>query len=469
MRARVAILGLCLGLTGPAWPDATATAQTQSGPSDPIALSQTEVRALILRALDAGRQDLAGGLALELLRRDPQNAFAHMVMSTVLMQAGNLDEARRAAKLAYRHADSPRQRHEAARVVAATEARDARFVMGQLWMRRALQAAPSASTRDRAIHEYRALRSAARLRFQLSGQIVPSSNVNNGAADRINVIDGIPVVGILPATTQALSGTIAEVGGSFSYRLHEGEGFETRLTGTGQVRRVALSDEARRKAPLAEDADYGSTYGALGLSHRRALGPGRGLATATISFGQVWNGGERSYDVASGGLSYGFDLGPELRLTAGANYQVRHEDAAGLPDVETTGVSLGAIHTLASQDRLALTVGTTWAQSDNGQARSTARSARLSYQRAKPIGPVSLSASLSVTETTYHDYRILFWTVPGGREDTRSSAEVSFGFDGLGYMGFTPTLTVTSERTLSNVSRFETEELSVSLGLRSAF
>ncbi|MDD9742672.1 MULTISPECIES: hypothetical protein [Marinovum] len=464
MLRRVAILGLCLGLIGPAWSDSAPPA----APASEL-LTPEDSRALILRALSADRHDIAGKLALGLLRADPEDPFGHMVMSTVLMRAGNLEEARRAAKLAYRHADTRRQRHEAARVVAATEARDERFVLGQLWMRRALQAAPTAPTRNRSIHEYRALRSAARLKFQIAGQIAPSSNVNNGSADRINVIDGIPVVGILPAASQALSGTIAEIGGRFSYRLHQGAASETRLTGGGQLRRVRLSDEARKKAPQAEDADYGSTYVALGLSHHRALGAAGGLASARLSFGQVWNGGDRSYDLASGGLSYGFDLGPELRLTAGANYQIRHNDADGLADVETTGVSFGAIHTMANKDRLALTVGTTWAASDNGQSRSTERSARLSYHRAKPIGPVSLSAAIGVSETTYPDYRILFWSVPGGREDTRSSAEVNVSFDRLGYMGFTPTLKLSSERTLSNVSRFETDELSVSLGLRTAF
>ncbi|WP_417523149.1 hypothetical protein [Marinovum sp.] len=460
---RLAIAGLCLGLIGPAWSDTTPA------PVPSAELSLAEVRSLILRALDAGRPDIAGELALSLLRADPEDPFAHMVMSTVLMRAGNHVEARRAAKLAYRHAETPRQKHEAARVVAAAEARDERFVLGQLWMRRALQAAPSEPTRDRTKREYRALRSAAKLKFQLSGQIVPSSNVNNGAADRINVVEGIPVVGILPATSQALSGTIAEVGGSFTYRLHRDETSETRLTGIGQVRRVAFSDEARKKAPQAEEADYGSTFAALGLAHHRSLGGAGGLASARLSFGQVWNGGERSYDLASGGLSYGFDLDPTLRLTASLDYQLRHNDAAGIADVRTTGLRFSAIHRLANNDSLALSLGSTMAESENGQARAETRSAKLSYHRAEPIGPVSLSASFGVSETTYPDYRLLFWAVPGGREDSRRTAEVTFSFDQLDYLGFSPTLTVTSEQTHSNVSRFETEELSVSLGLRSVF
>lgn len=468
MLRRLAPFGLCLGLIAPAWSD-TAPPKPGTAPAASAAVTPTAARALILRALEAGRLDVAGGLALKLLRADPEDPFAHMVMSTVLMRAGNHVEARRAAKLAFRHAESPRQRHEAARVVAATEARDERFVMGQFWMRRALQAAPSEPTRARSKREYRALRRAARLRFQLSGQIVPSSNVNNGAADRINVVDGIPVVGILPATSQALSGTIAEVGGSFTYRLHRGETSETRLTGMGQIRRVTLSDEARKKAPAADEADYGSTYAALGLAHHRALGGAGGLATARLSFGQVWNGGERSYDLASGGLSYGFNLDPRLRLTASLDHQLRHNDAAGLADVRTTGLRLSAVHQLANNDSLALSLGSTLATSDNGQARAETRSARLSYHRADPVGPVSLSASLGVSETTYPDYRLLFWAVPDGRQDSRRTAEVTFGFDQLDYLGFSPTLTVTSERTLSNVSRFETEELSVSLGLRSVF
>ena len=141
MLRRVAILGLCLGLIGPAWSDSAPPA----APASEL-LTPEDSRALILRALSADRHDIAGKLALGLLRADPEDPFGHMVMSTVLMRAGNLEEARRAAKLAYRHADTRRRRHEAARVVAATEARDERFVLGQLWMRRALQAAPTAPT-----------------------------------------------------------------------------------------------------------------------------------------------------------------------------------------------------------------------------------------------------------------------------------------------------------------------------------
>jgi hypothetical protein len=36
-------------------------------------------------------------------------------------------------------------------------------------------------------------------------------------------------------------------------------------------------------------------------------------------------------------------------------------------------------------------------------------------------------------------------------------------------MGFVPTLTVTSERSDSNISRFDVEETSITLGIRSEF
>ena len=463
MKRLLAALGLGTLMLGP-----VSSQEAPPAPEPTTHVTVADARKLALAALAEGRHDLAGQLALTILQRDPEDSFAHLVMATVLMQAGNLAEAAPAAKLAFRHAETPRQTHEAARIAALTAARQERFLPAQVWMRRAVQAAPDAASRNRAIREFKAYRGKAKLRFNLSGSLVPSSNVNNGAADRINVVDGIPLVGLLDPASQALPGMIGTLSGRFSYRLHRDETSETRATGSAQLRRVWLTGEARDKAPEARDEDYGSTYAEAGLSHVRALGDSALLA-AHLSFGQLWSAGDHAYDVFGAGARLVLPSEAGVTLTFSASHQRRFNDASGLADVTTEGLGLGLSKALGNGDRLALSLDVSRARSDNGQARSRGRQARLSYDRGKPVGPVSLSGALTLSETTYPDYRILFFEVPGGRVDTRKEAEVTMRFDRIGYGGFVPTLTLSATQTDSNVSRFETEELSVSVGFRSAF
>lgn len=450
--------------------------ETQSAPevgspqaSTNRTLPLEEARALALHAMQSGRHDVAAELALAMLRKNPEDSFAHLVMASLLMQAGHMDEARPAARKAFRYSDTPRQKHEAARVAALIAARQDRYLSGQIWMRRALQAAPNDATRARSVHEFRSLRREAKLRLSFSGSVVPSSNVNNGTADRYNVIDGVPLVGILPASSQALSGIVMSGSAHASYRLHRSERSETRVTGGLQIRRVALSEEARDKAPRAEDADYGSTFAEIGLSHTHVFGEGAALLSGNLSVGQVWSAGELSHSILRGAARVHVPVSEATRLSFGVTGQRKFDDTAGLPDVETLGLQLALGQRLGNGDELSVSGGLTMAYSDNGQARSTAQQAVLRYDRAKPVGPVSVSASLSYTQTTFPDYRILFFGVPGGRQDKRTEARVDMTIDKLSYAGFVPTISIASEWTESNVSRFETEQMSISLGLRSQF
>ncbi|MCJ7871852.1 surface lipoprotein assembly modifier [Phaeobacter sp. J2-8] len=472
----------CLFASVPAWPEtgklATGTLAAgsraadapASGPSAPtMQLTETQLQFRTVHAIERNQLDQALHLALAILEADPEDSFGHMAMATVLLRGGNPDQARLAARKAYQTAGTPRQKHEAARVAALANARQDRFLPAQVWMRRAHQSAPDEVTRQRSAQEFRTVRNRARLNFQLSGSLSPSSNVNNGAADRFNVVDGLPVVGILPPSSLALSGLVGTFGGQLSYRLHETTTTQTRLTAGGQIKRVWLSREARDDAPDAENSDFGSTYGEVGLLHFHNLPQKSGTISLGATLGQAWNGGERSYNVGGARIGYHVGLSATTSLSVNGYYQRRFEDAQDLPDVETFGGKLTLGHALGNGDHLALSLSQTTAQSKNPQSRSLARGVEVSYRRAKPIGPVSLSVSAGISETHYPDYSILSFPVEGGRNDTRQTARINLKVDQMTYMGFTPVVTLASEKTQSNVSRFETDELSLSIGIRSSF
>ena len=145
--------------------------------------------------------------------------------------------------------------------------------------------------------------------------------------------------------------------------------------------------------------------------------------------------------------------GREVRL--GAGWRTRVGDAG------TLGLSLG----YESEDR-------TGPDFDNESL-----SLSLSWSPARPWGPAQMSFSLDGRVTDYPDYRVVGLTslglaavkVPGGREDRSLSLTARARFDDLGYAGFVPVVTVTGKRQTSNVTRFETEGVSVRLGIESAF
>lgn len=427
-----------------------------------------EAHRLALAAVAAGQTDLALSLADAILAQHPQDSFAHLVRASALLQNGAAAQAAPEARRAFRLAETPRQRHEAARVAALAEARRNRYLMSQFWMRRALNYADTPTMRARSIREFGHVARAARtdLKFDLSVQ--PSNNVNNGSASRLNVIDGVPIVGVLSDDALALPGLVMRAGADLRYRLQADEKSQTHLTGSLHITRVRLDDKAYDIAPTAQNEDYGTTWTEVGLSHARVLG-GPHIMQGELALGWAWSGGEVSHNLARAGFSFGLAVSDQSRLLLGASWQAQYDFADARADIGTRSLSLGWQTRLPGGDRLSLGVAVSRADSDNAQSRMQATALSLGYTAAKPLGPVSLAGRVSWTQSHYPDYSVAFFTVPGGRTDKRLAAELDLGVTPLEYMGFIPTVTVAAERTDSNVSRFETEELSVSVGFRSSF
>lgn len=464
MRAECAALLalLCVALPAP------GLAQDAAPPRVFELSSLTEARRLSLLAVSQGDYTLALALADAMIQGLPRDSFAYLLRATAHLKSGQIRAARPDARRAYRYADTPRQKHEAAQVAALASAQDNRFLTAQLWMRRALQSAQTPGERAAAIRDFRTVQRAARAEVTLGFSLTPSSNVNNGTDSQVSTVEGLPLVGQLSADALALSGLQFTGQAQLRYRLSHDAQQASFATAALSLRRVSLSDEARSLAPDAENSDYASTYAEIGLQHRRAIGASGQVLQFGAALGQSWAAGARDTRVARLSGVFVTPWGDATRLIVSGAAQHQFDDPDGSADVTTRSVGASLRHGFAGGDSISLGLARSAAQSDNLQNHMTATSLSLGYALGKPLGPVTLSARLSGALRHYPDYAVLF-PVPGGREDKVLAAELEFGVPPLEYMGFVPTVTLSTERTTSNVSRFETRETSVTLGFRSSF
>ncbi|WP_371059940.1 hypothetical protein [Rhodosalinus sp. 5P4] len=432
-------------------------------------LSIPLARGLAEAAVRAGDVALATQMARALLDADPEDDFAHYVLAHAARAEDRPRAARRAAVRAFRYARSDGRRFEAAQM-AARGALDARqFTVAQYWLRRATDAAPTDQARDVATRDFRAVRRMNPFNFQLRFSVSPSSNVNNGAEDALNVIDGVPVVGLLSPDALALSGVETTVDLRTRFRLHETARQRTELTGRAYLRRVALSDEAKRKAPMASNGDYALNVLEAGLRHDMALGPAAGMLRLSGALGDMAYAGDPYLDFARLTLAHVKPVADRGRLHYGLGLEARRYDRAADRPERIADLFMGYRHALASGDSLDFGVSLRANDVDSTTLLSRGITARLGYDFGRAFGPVTLSAAIAASYTDYPDYRVATIRVPGGRQDESLAATFDIAFQDIQHAGFLPVVSLKAERTLSNVSRFETDSVSVSFGIRSAF
>ncbi|MGX9354908.1 hypothetical protein ACS3SW_07025 [Roseobacteraceae bacterium S113] len=444
---------------------AVATQSTQALISQ---LSIDQARTLGFQAAAQGRNDIALVLADHVLTLDPKDSFGHYLRARAFLSDGQPDAARAPARAAFAHAKTDVQKHEAAKMAARSAVAREAYLPAQFWLRRAVQAAPDEVSRAGATRDFQTARRIAPLSARLSFSISPSDNVNGGASEEIFLIDGVPFVGILSSDALALSGTIMRAGGQLSYRVQRSARAETALQAKTNVQWVTLSDEASQDAPGASGRDFGYTVLETGVTHRRLSFDGGPVLSMGAHLGRAWFAGAHAYDTQRATLGLQQPIGTHTALHLGHNRQVQMDADGVQGDVVTANWLLGVQHNLANNDQISLSVFTGDTDSDNDQRQRTSKGLSLGYSRAKPIGPVTLSGNVTAREIHYPDYTV-FFPVPGGRKDTAMAASLDVGLKDVSYLGFIPTVSLTRESTRSNVSRFETETTSVSIGFRSEF
>ncbi len=464
MSASGRIAALCLGLMflpgGAAMP--------QSVPAAPQAeLTLPQARALALEALRQGDAVLAANLADGLLQADPKSAFAHFVLARARSQQGKLGPARRAAARAYRTANTKELRYSAAQMAARLSYREERPTLTQLWLRRAVQSAPNDTVERKLGQDYARLRAENPFAYSFRFSLRPSNNVNNGADSAVQIIDGLPFTGMLSGSAQALSGTIGAVDTQLSYRLKGDERSLTRLGARLYVQRVALSSDAKDKAPGVSNSDFGSTFAEVSLDHAFAVGAD-GRANLKFALGTYWAGKDRSYDFARIAAGRHWKLSTQSAFSLSGTVERRDSAISGTMDSTALSLTGAMTRNLQSKDRIRLSLNLRKTESDFDNSQVSNATLGFRYAFAKRIGTAKFSTGLVLGYSDYPDYTAVF-RVPGGRQDKSFYADADFFFDRYDYAGFAPTVRVRAGLTSSNVSRFDTNEFSVTLGFRSKF
>ncbi len=447
----------------------SGAASGQEAPPPPdLELTLPQAREVAAQALMTGQPMLAAQIARGLLTADPQSSFAHFVLAKALGAMGEATHARKSATRAYRYAHTPVHRFEAAELAARLSYAENRPTVTQLWLRRAAQNAPDRQTETQLGEDYARVRSQNPLSFSLSGALRPSSNVNNGADTAVQIIDGLPFTGTLSGSAQALSGLIGSLDARAGYRLRATETALTRMSARLYVQRVALDSASRAQALTVSNGDFGSTFSELALTHSFAVGQGGGSAQLETAVGQYWTGGAEYYSFARVGAQRRWILDEATRFTLGASVEQRISALSDKLDSTSIDLRAGTHHKLSYGDGVSLLMNIRATESDFANSRTRSAALQASYSFAEKIGPAEVSVGMVVGYADYPEYVAIF-AVPGGRQDRSVYADVNLFFADMDYAGFAPTLRMRAGRKFSNVSRFETRELSVSLGIESKF
>jgi hypothetical protein len=205
----------------------------------------------------------------------------------------------------------------------------------------------------------------------------------------------------------------------------------TRQFGGSETARSEISGGIGLGSALREGAAP-LGYGRVWLSHDRALGSGLDLSMSV-----------RAETVAPSGQG----LAGDQRF--GAQLGLRWDQVAG-----------GAFSVIVDMDRQ-ITVPTIWAGSTVA--------GRMRFQPDGLIGGFALRLDVGMQSQVFPDYTVATILVPGGRRDLSRFVEIGLSPQMLGLAGFSPEIRLRHGATGSNVSRFDSMETSLSLGLSSSF
>jgi len=435
-------------------------------------LSLDDGRIAARQAALAGQFEMARDFALALTQADVNDRAALIVLAAVQPRLGAAGDGRRAGARAYRLSETQDERYEAARLTALAAANERRFTLSQLWLRRAAVSAPDDMAFQQTQSDYRGIRILNPWSMNLGFSMTSSSNVNGGSNSEFSVIDGVtfpdgtPVIGFFSGSARALPGTSATLDIRATYALSRSEQKQTSITARTYARSVWLNDEAREIAPDSRNSDFGSQLFEVSIDHARLLSDA--VLSAQTKITTSWFSGDLSAGAVRGRLGYGIATGQQTRLTFTGQIEQTYDPDPWTRD-NTGGLIAAAVnHIDARGGRLTGSLTFSAQSSENLNERYETLAAQVGYAWADPVAPVQLSIAGGIAWSDFRDYTIIF-KVPGGRQDTRIFGSLTAVFPDVDYAGFVPVMTLGFQDTQSNVSRFERDEYSLNIGVRSSF
>lgn len=430
-----------------------------------VAISLTDAREAAVQAVAQGDLATAEALASRLLAADPQDPLARQVMATIALRRGDLPKARVEARAAHANARTDRQRHEAAKLAAVIAEAEGRDFALRWWLRAAGEDSPTAQDRKLAARALARVRDRSPWSLRFGASISPSNNVNGGADNPFLVVDGHPEFSDDKTGAfrdgEALSGLVMKANADLAWRLARSKTAQTQLTFGLDLKRVKITDQTT----FLKDSDLGSDAMTFGLEHELTDANSRNRWDFGAEIGLSNSGGDSSREF-SARLGRSLSIGKGTVLTFGASWTVEHANRNG--DVSRMPqLTLRGQHRLAGGGRLGFTLTGYDAQTDHTQRKRHGGLVQVSYAPGKPIGPFDVTGAVGLSFADYPDYRV--FNVPVGREDATVFGQFTLMARDVSWQGFSPQVTLRVSRSDSNISKFDTLETGILLGLKSQF
>lgn len=422
-------------------------------------------------ALRVGQSQRAAEYAEALTERDADDITAHLIRSRALRDLGQIPEARQAARTAWSLADTKDERYSSALVMAQALSSGGQRTRAQLWLRRAIQAAPNESLSKKAIRDFKYVRATNPWSTRLTFSVTPDSNFNNGSSNRSPYRDyrfiwldtGEPLEVIPDKSARALSGVEYAFANDTRYRFWETETRAHDLTIAVDLRLYSLSSDAKQIAPDKTGSDFSFYSLGLGYAHRGLNFDRKGEYRLTTEAGQSWYGGAGYTRFLR--LSAGQDYATSRTNKIGSRLSFERQFGLRTHDLDTLRTDLTFGTRLKNGTRLNLVLTGAAATSPVQTQEFDELGLRAQLGLAKPVIGANVFFGLGVRSRRYDVSRYSL----DGRQDLRTNADVTFVFSKLDYYGFNPTMTLSASQNESNISLFDSNRIGVNFGFQSAF
>lgn len=437
--------------------------------AQPIITDAAGLRELAALSISEGNWQQARALAEGLLERDPNDEGALTILAQAALQLGDFVTAREAAARIYR-SNAPRdRRYQAARLAALAAANEDRYTLSELWLRRALIVASTPGEVAQTTEDAQRVSRVNPWSTSVQLSFAPSTNINGGSNSELNYIDGVPIVGVLSASAQALTGFVALADLRTTYRLNETRTSRQTVSARVFVRAPIPVGESLQAVwdEGVEIEEFSTARLEFSFNHDQVVRDGTFGIDAAI--GSYWSGAEHDYNYVRLGADRTFRLSEDLSFTGGG-YAEQRFVPGGLEREDLVLSLRGSIGTRFAEGSRG-SASLSWLGRDSDSVNNTYDSYtfQLAYAPAEQVGPMELSGAVGLQYTDYPDYIVGFIVVPDGRQDTRVFGSLTAVFPDYSFAGFSPVVQMNVGTTDSNVSRFEVGEFGFEFGLRSTF
>lgn len=446
------------------------SAQTVSGQAT-TTLTPAQLEKAVALDLQAGNWPRADALAQALLIRDPNDVAAQLMRSRALTGMARFDEAQEFARKAWGNASTDTEKYNSALLLAQALSSDGKRTRAQLWLRRAVEHAPSDGHAARAKQDFRYVRQRNPWQTYLSFTLAPQSNINNGSdrdtyvSDTIfdRLVSGGPQLQTINPEAQALSGLEIGFSAQSRYRFAQSERRAHDLRLGLSYRSYILSNESKSDAPDASGSDYAFGIASIGYGFRQLRADGRGELGLGVEMGQLFFAGARYSSYVRANATQSYYLSRKTKLRFGV--VVEQETGQRVSDSESLGANIGVDRALSNGDGLHIGLTLLGQQSPNELHEYNDAQLRAGYIIGREIKGAIIQFGIGARIRDYDAHLLSF----DGRRDTEISADVSATFRQIDYYGFNPRVTLKASKQDSNIDVYDSTRIGLSIGIVSAF